>query len=149
MVSYISRLKLRSFKSFKFADIQFGRGFVCLAGPNGSGKSNICDAIMFALGEMSLKSLRVKKVKDLIHRSFSKAEVTLEFLGDEKIEIKRGIREDGKVLYKLNGKRTTRSAIIDLLTSHGIAPLSHNLIAQGQIQHIVEMNSKERRQILD
>ncbi len=146
---YISRLKLRSFKSFKFADIEFGSGFCCLAGPNGSGKSNICDAIRFSLGEMSLKSLRVKKVHDLIHHNSSKAEVTLDFAGDEKVEARRGIRDDGKVLYRLNGKRATRTALLEALSPYGFESSTHNIIAQGQIQHIVEMNSKQRREILD
>ncbi|PIN82738.1 hypothetical protein COV61_05090, partial [Candidatus Micrarchaeota archaeon CG11_big_fil_rev_8_21_14_0_20_47_5] len=107
---YISRIKLRSFKSFKHADIELSNGFVCVAGPNGSGKSNICDAIRFSLGEMSLKSLRVKKIRELIHFSSSKAEVLLEFGGDRKLEARRAIREDGKVKYRLDGNRTTRTA---------------------------------------
>ena len=73
---FISRLKLRNFKSFKAADIQLPKSFICFAGPNGSGKSNICDCIRFAMGETSLKSLRAKKVKDLIHSGSKSAEVS-------------------------------------------------------------------------
>jgi chromosome segregation protein len=76
---FISRLKLRNFKSFKAADIELPESFICFAGPNGSGKSNVCDAIRFAMGESSLKSLRAKRVKDLIHTGSKTAEVSLVF----------------------------------------------------------------------
>jgi chromosome segregation protein len=146
---FISRLKLRNFKSFKFADISFPKTFVCLAGPNGSGKSNICDAIRFALGETSLKSLRAKKVRDLIFHDASAADVTLILDGDKKYEIKRAIRSDGKILYKLNGKKTTRWAILDVLARYNIDESGRNTIAQGEVQRIIDMNAKERRAIID
>ena len=75
--------------------------------------SNVTDAIRFALGETSLKSLRAKRVKDLIHTGATTAEVTIYFDGIKKYEIKRAIRNDGKILYKFNGKKTTRTAILE------------------------------------
>ncbi|MBI5051570.1 chromosome segregation protein SMC [Candidatus Micrarchaeota archaeon] len=146
---YISRIKLRSFKSFKYIDITLPKTFLCLAGPNGSGKSNICDAIRFVLGEISLKSLRAKKVKDLIHAGSTTAEVTILLEGDVKIEIKRAIREDGKILYRLNGKKTTRTSILETLKKHNLDESGRNIIAQGEVQRIINMGGKERRQIID
>jgi chromosome segregation protein len=150
---FISRLKLRNFKSFKAADIQLPETFTCFAGPNGSGKSNVCDAIRFAMGESSLKSLRAKKVKDLIHTGSKTAEVSLVFenpaSADSSYEIKRAIREDGKIRYRLNGKKTTRSAILDALKKHNLDDSGRNIIAQGEVQRIIDMNGKERRGIID
>ncbi|MGV8176654.1 MAG: AAA family ATPase [Candidatus Bilamarchaeaceae archaeon] len=146
---FISRLKLRGFKSFKFADIQIPRDFLALAGPNGSGKSNVCDAIRFVLGESSFKSLRARKVKDLIHAGGRTAEVTIYFEGDERLEIKRAIREDGKMLYKMNGSKTTRSAIQDALRKHNLDSSGRNIIPQGEVKRIVEVGGKERRTIID
>ncbi len=94
---FISHLKLKNFKSFKYVNIQLPKTFLCLAGPNGSGKSNLTDAIRFALGEISLKSLRAKKVRDLIFHGASTAEVVLIFDGEAKYEIKRAIRMEGKI----------------------------------------------------
>ncbi|MDD5317601.1 MAG: chromosome segregation protein SMC [Candidatus ainarchaeum sp.] len=146
---YVSRLKLRTFKSFRYADIPLNNGFVCLAGPNGSGKSNVIDGLRFAFGELSLKSLRAHRIPDLISIGSSKAEITAYLDGDKRYEIKRAIREDGKTLYKMNGKRVTRGAVIEALRPYGLDESGHNVIAQGQVQHFIEMNAKERREVLD
>lgn len=149
---FISRLKLRNFKSFKAADIKLPKTFICFAGPNGSGKSNLCDAIRFAMGESSLRSLRAKKVRDLINSGSKSAEVTLVFedeSGGTGYEIKRAIREDGKIRYRLNGKRTTRSTIHEQLRRHNLDESGRNTIAQGEVQRIIGMNGKERRAIID
>jgi len=146
---YLDKVKLKNFKSFRYADIPLHRGFVCLAGPNGSGKSNVIDGLRFAFGELSLKSLRAKRIPDLITIGSEKAEITVFLSGDKKYEIKRAIRRDGKTLYKLNGKRTTRTALMDILRPYGLEESGHNVIAQGQVQRFTDMNAKERRGIID
>ncbi len=146
---HISRIKMRGFKSFKLADIIFPRDFVCLAGPNGSGKSNVCDAIRFAFGEISLKALRAKKVKELISHSAKMAEVSVYLEGESKHEIRRVIRDDGKIMYRLDGERTTRTSILDLLKKFNIDESGRNTIAQGEVQRIVTMAAKDRRGIID
>lgn len=149
---FISHLKLRNFKSFKAADIQLPKTFICFAGPNGSGKSNLCDSIRFAMGETSLRSLRAKKVKDLIHADSRSAEVTITFQGDGNgggYELKRAIREDGKILYRLDGKKVTRTAILEAIKKYNLDSSGRNTIAQGEVQRIINMNGKERRVIID
>ena len=146
---YISRLRIRNFKSFKLVNIELPKTFLCLAGPNGSGKSNFGDSIRFVLGEISLKSLRAKKVRDLIHTGAKTAEVTLNFDGDAQIEVKRVIREDGKILYRLNGKKTTRNAILDWVKKYNLDESGRNIIAQGEVSRIIHMGGKERRTIID
>lgn len=146
---YIKGLKFRGFKSFRRAEASFPKGYVCLAGPNGSGKSNVTDGIRFALGEASLKALRAKKVSELINTSCKFAEVTLFIDGERQYEIKRAINSEGKTLYRINGKRSTRTLVMEELRQYGLEAGSHNIIAQGQVQKIVEMSAKERRQIID
>jgi len=146
---HISRLKLRNFKSFKNIDVPVPPTFICLAGPNGSGKSNVVDSVRFALGETSLKSLRARRVIDLIHSGSQAGEVTIFFDGDEKYEVKRAIRKDGKILYKLNGRKTTRGAILDTLKRYNLDQSGRNIIAQGEVQRIIQMSGKERRGIID
>ncbi|NYZ76991.1 AAA family ATPase, partial [Candidatus Micrarchaeota archaeon] len=146
---HISHLILRNFKSFKALNISIPPSFVCFAGPNGAGKSNVLDAIRFVLGETSLKSLRARKVRDLIHMGAKSAEVTVAFDGESKYDIKRAIREDGKVIYRLNGKRVTRSATQEALRKYNLDDSGRNIIAQGEVQRIVNMSGKERRTIID
>ncbi|MFH1785946.1 MAG: chromosome segregation SMC family protein [Candidatus Micrarchaeota archaeon] len=149
---FISRLKLKNFKSFKAANVELPDTFVCFAGPNGSGKSNLCDAIRFVMGEISLKSLRAKKVTDLIYAGSRTAEVSLVLQNENDgkgYEIKRAIREDGKIKYMLNDKRTTRGSVVEALKKYNLDSSGRNTIAQGEVQRIINMNGKERRQIID
>lgn len=146
---HISSMKLRGFKSFKKAELELPPDFICLAGPNGSGKTNVLDAVRFGLGEKSLKSLRARKVRDLICHNSKYAEVIINFQDDKKYELRRAIREDGKIKYMLNGKNTTRSAILELLKKYNLDNSGRNIIAQGDTQRIVEISGKERRGIVD
>lgn len=146
---HISSIKLRGFKSFRKSEIELPPDFICLAGPNGSGKTNVLDAVRFALGEKSLKSLRAKKVRDLICHNSKYAEVVLNFHDERKYELRRAIREDGKIRYLLNGKASTRGAIMELLKKYNLDSSGRNIIAQGEVQRIVNIGGRERRAIID
>ena len=151
---YLKSLTMHRFKSFKHAELIFSKGFTCVVGPNGSGKSNICDAMLFGLGESSLSRLRARSLDTLITLGGSKsgvrkAYVTMEFDGEEPIKITRGIRSDGKSIYLLNGKKRTRSEIKDLLAKHSFQSNETSSITQGEINKINEMGSKERRELID
>jgi len=71
---YLEKLEIQGFKSFAnknkliFSGLIDGqkRGLTAIVGPNGSGKSNVADAVRWALGEQSLKTLRGKKSEDVI-----------------------------------------------------------------------------------
>ncbi len=146
---FIKNLILKNFKSFHNANIQLDSGFTAFVGPNGSGKSNVVDAIQFAFGESRIHALRAKKTKDLIFRDGNVGEVAIE-LDDGKGAMhtaSRAVRKDGKIRYRLNGKNSKRYVIEDFLASHSLS--CKNIIQQGQVQQIVEMNSKERRGLID
>ena len=159
----ISKIRLKNFKSFKHANIPIPQGFTAIVGPNGSGKSNIVDAICFVLGRNSAKSLRAERFSDLIFNGGKKekaaghAEVSL-YLDNsnsdidfdaKELEITRRINNSGGSIYRLNGKRTTRTRILEILSAANINPDGHNIILQGDITSIIEMTPVQRRGIID
>ncbi|MDE1874278.1 MAG: chromosome segregation protein SMC [Candidatus Micrarchaeota archaeon] len=152
---YLKSMSIDRFKSFKHINVVFNRGFNCVVGPNGSGKSNIIDALLFSLGESSLHRLRVDRLQYLIREgssrssSLAKAHVKLELDGDERMQIERGIRSDGKTVYRLNGKRMTRQEVLEVLKKHRLHVDETSTIAQGEINKIIEANARQRREFID
>ena len=154
---YIDRIVLHNFKSFRHASIAFRKNFNCIVGPNGSGKSNVCDSLLFALGESSLRRLRIVSPTQLLNEDVKKgrnedmrrAYVKVVMGGDANVEITRYAREDRKMGYRLNGKHTTKQDVVEFLKGHGGDVNETNTIAQGEIVRILNMNSKERREIID
>lgn len=147
---HVSELHLRNFKSFKSVDILLPTGFAAIVGPNGSGKSNTIDSIAFVFGENSLKSMRVKKTSDLVGNWGSLAEVTAILKDDksgERHELKRMIRKAGDTKYVFDGKRVKKYVLDEFLSKHRL--VTSNIIKQGEVQRIVEMNSKDRRMLVD
>ncbi len=67
-MTYIKKISMTGFKSFgdRTVTIKLSSGFTCIVGPNGAGKSNIIDALCFALGRLSKKTMRAKSLEDLI-----------------------------------------------------------------------------------
>ncbi len=146
---FVHKILLKNFKSFKQNELQFDKGFNAIVGPNGSGKSNLNDALLFAFGESSLKSMRVKKTADLIFGNSNAAEVTVmlsEADGKEQ-EVKRLVRRDGETKYFLNSKRVKKYVLEEFLSKNQL--FTHNVIRQGEVQRIVEMNPKDRRTMID
>ena len=148
----IEKIKMKDFKSFRNAIIPFVDGFTSVVGPNGSGKSNLNDAIMFVLGEGSMKSLRAGRLTDLVHHSSKsgEAEVVIDLRdGKEKCTVSRSIDKKGSSVYRLNGKRTTRTDLLELLTTMSIPPEGYNIIMQGDVMSIINMTPKQRRELID
>ncbi|MEM3839429.1 MAG: chromosome segregation SMC family protein, partial [Candidatus Micrarchaeaceae archaeon] len=153
---YLKSLTIDKFKSFKHAEILISKGFTCIVGPNGSGKSNICDALLFGLGEGSTNRLRATKLEELINfgvkrkrSEVAKAYVKLEFSGDQDYVIVRTVRSDGKTQYTLNGKQVVRQEVLEVLASNGMRAAETNTITQGEINRIISMNPRERRELID
>ncbi|MGZ5486804.1 MAG: AAA family ATPase, partial [Nitrososphaeraceae archaeon] len=164
---YIKKLDVFGFKSFgsKNISLNFQKGLIAVTGPNGSGKSNILDAIIFALGENSPKALRVDKFQSLFHDSSStdnshkivKVSVTFDNedrgipVDDNLVTITREMSgvNTGESQYYLNKKRVSRNNILELLEIVVASPNKLNIVQQGMITRISELNSEERRKIIE
>ena len=155
---------MQGFKSFpNKTDVIFDKGINVVVGPNGSGKSNISDALCFALGRLSIKSMRAAKARNLLFLGSKyikpAKEATVEIIFDNskntfnipqtEVSIKRILRHDGQSIYKLNGETRTRAEIIETLAHAGIDPYGFNIILQGQIQSLIRLHPEERRKIVE
>lgn len=69
----LERVEISGFKSFyDKVDLAFPGSVTAVVGPNGCGKSNISDAVSWALGEQSAKTLRGERMDDVIFNGSSK-----------------------------------------------------------------------------
>lgn len=160
----LKKLELSGFKSFaKKTVLEFPTKIAAIVGPNGSGKSNIKESIQWVLGEQSMKSLRGKKGEDLIWNGSpsmprtGKASVTLLFdntdkkipLEFEEVAIGRTIFRDGVNEYFINGSPSRLRDVVELMARIGLGETKHNIIGQGEVDHILLAGPRERRAMLE
>jgi len=164
-MAYIKSLICEGFKSFKErTKINFSNGFTSIVGSNGSGKSNILDAFVFALGELSGNKLRVNNIKDLICNggtqgdkpsNWARVDVVFDNIDrripvdSNTVKISRKINIKGQGKYLVNDKVTTRRDLQDIMDIAGLVPNSSNLILQGELFRIINMNNNERRGLIE
>ena len=124
----IRRLKLSGFKSFvEPAELRIEPGLTGVVGPNGCGKSNLLEAIRWAMGESSPKSLRGGGMDDVIFagtstrpaRDFAEVSILLEReMADEggrgESEVTRRIERGTGSAYRIDG-RDVRQKDVSLL----------------------------------
>ncbi|MDO4289195.1 MAG: chromosome segregation protein SMC [Eubacterium sp.] len=161
---YLKKLALNGFKSFaEPVELEFSRGVSAIVGPNGSGKSNITDAIRWVLGEQSTKSLRGKKMEDVIFSGTEQkkaqgyAEVTLTldnssgYIADQldEIVITRRLFRSGDSEYRMNQKSCKLKDIHELFMDTGLGKNGYSLISQGGIENIINSSPLELRRIVE
>ncbi len=164
------RLHLQGFKSFKDrTTINFDDGITGIVGPNGCGKSNIVDALFWVMGEQSAKHLRGNKMKDLIFAGSSKytpggfAEVTLVLENDTgkhihigsqvtkpaEIALTRKLYRNGETEYRINNVPARLKDIQEVFMDTGAGAKSYSIIAQGEINRLVQAKPVERRTMIE
>ena len=161
---YLKRLEIQGFKSFPDKIVlDFNQGITAVVGPNGSGKSNISDAIRWALGEQSVKSLRGSKMEDVIfagtsnRKSLSFAEVTMVLDNSERkinldfseISVRRRMFRSGQSDYCINDTDCRMKDVHELFMDTGIGREGYSIISQGRIDEILSAKSEDRRQLFE
>jgi chromosome segregation protein len=160
----LKSIELFGFKSFaKKAQLNFNTPISAIVGPNGSGKSNVAEAFRFVLGEQSIKSLRGKRVEDLIFNGgkeasranrasakvvFDNTRRVFDWDFDE-ISIERVIHRDSVSEYFINGSSVRLKDILELLSSAHIGSSGHHIISQGEADKILNANPKEKREMIE
>jgi len=168
---YLEKLEIQGFKSFASKNVlvfpgmldKSRRGITSIVGPNGSGKSNVADAVRWALGEQSMKTLRGKKSEDVIFSGSDKkgklgmAEVSL-FLNNEdkkspidysQIVITRRLYRNGDSEYMINNSRSRLSDIQMLLARAKFGQKTYSVIGQGMVEGFLNTSLAERKEFFD
>ena len=153
----IARVKLTGFKSFVDpVELQIMTGLTGVVGPNGCGKSNLLEAIRWAMGEGSPKSLRGAGMDDVIfagtatrpQREFAEVSI-LAKRDDNEVEVTRRIERGAGSAYRINGRDArTRDAQL-LFADAATGAHSPALVSQGKIGAIIAAKPTERRAMLE
>jgi chromosome segregation protein len=161
---HLQSLELLGFKSFADKTIfNFHEGTTAIVGPNGCGKSNVLDAVRWALGEQSAKSLRGDEMADVIfngaetRKPVGFAEVSLTFtdcaeeLGIEwhEVRVTRRVYRDGNSEYLLNKTPCRLRDIQNLFADTGIARAAYSMMEQGKIDMILSSRPEDRRAVFE
>ncbi len=160
MRAYIKEVKITNYKTYKNARIRFSDGINTIVGPNGTGKSNSIEAILFGLGERSLKLFRANKFIDIVHnpqgvditKKGYEVSVTLTIVDDKGKEhiFKRVFRpKDNAHLYYYNKKRVSRGTYISKLLTLGGGGFHYVYIPQGGILNQANITPKDLKQLID
>ncbi|HKR63302.1 MAG TPA: chromosome segregation protein SMC [Thermoanaerobaculia bacterium] len=163
----LEQLEIHGFKSFYDpAKLSFPAPMTAVVGPNGCGKSNICDALIWVLGENRASHIRGETMEDVIfqgsarRRPLSMGEVTLTLgtyngdsdhpmADDGKIVIHRRVFRDGQSEFRLNGKRVRMKDISDILMDTGLGIRNYSVMEQGKIDLILSNKPQDRRKLIE
>ncbi len=163
----IKRLEIKGFKSFPDKTvIEFKPGITAVVGPNGCGKSNVLESIRWAMGEQRARTLRGKKMEDVIfngsdsRKAVGMAEVQLVLSNTDglspasmadydEIMIARRLFRDGDSQYEINGIPCRLSDVVDFFLDTGVGKNSYAIIEQGRVDMIVASKPEDRRVLIE
>ncbi|RVU55297.1 chromosome segregation protein SMC [Anaerosphaera multitolerans] len=161
---YLKTLYIQGFKSFaQKTKIEFNHKITGIVGPNGSGKSNISDAIMWVLGETSVKTLRGTKMEDVIFSGTDKkrplgfAEVTIVFDNSDRtlpleyneVSVTRRMYRSLESEFLINSVKCRLKDIKELFMDTGIGKDGYSLIGQGKVESILSNRPEQRRAVFE
>src|SRR2546427_7193271 len=161
---HLQSLELIGFKSFACKNVCYSHeGVTAIVGPNGCGKSNVLDAVRWALGEQSARSLRGDEMADVIFNGadtrkpvgFAEASLTFsncaEELGIEwhDVRVTRRVYRDGNSEYLLNKTACRLRDIQNLFADTGIARAAYSMMEQGKIDMILSSRPEDRRAVFE
>jgi chromosome segregation protein len=153
----IARVKLSGFKSFVDpVELRIMNGLTGVVGPNGCGKSNLLEAIRWAMGEGSPKSLRGAGMEDVIfagtatrpQRQFAEVSILAE-RDDDEVEVTRRIERGAGSAYRINGRDARARDAQLLFADAATGAHSPALVSQGKIGAIIAAKPAERRAMLE
>ena len=162
-----TRLKIAGFKSFaEPTTLDILPGLTGIVGPNGCGKSNIVEALRWAMGESSARSLRGGEMDDVIFagtahrpsRNLAEVALTLDdavgrvpppFHETAELEITRRIERAAGSAYRINGREVRARDVQTLFADLASGARASAMVSQGRVAALVNARPDERRGILE
>jgi chromosome segregation protein len=153
-----ARVKLTGFKSFVDpVELRILPGLTGVVGPNGCGKSNLLEAIRWAMGEGSAKSLRGAAMDDVIfagtatrpQRQFAEVSILATRDGDDDVEVVRRIERGAGSAYRINGRDARARDAQLIFADAATGAHSPALVSQGRIGAVIAAKPAERRAMLE
>jgi chromosome segregation protein len=163
----LTRLRLHGFKSFvEPTDFLIEPGLTGVVGPNGCGKSNLVEALRWAMGETSYKSLRASDMDAVIFagsgnrpaRNHAEVVMTIDNTDrsapssvndQEMLEVSRRIEREAGSVYRINGKDVRARDVQILFADAATGARSPALVHQGKIGEIIQARPDQRRRVLE
>ncbi|MFC1474645.1 chromosome segregation protein SMC [bacterium] len=161
---YLKSLSLYGFKTFaNKLDFEFKPGTTAIIGPNGSGKSNLLDAIIWVMGETSVRSIRGRKMEEVVFhggkvkKPLGYAQVVITFdnedgffpLPHSEVSIMRRYYRSGDSEFAINREPCRLRDIQALIMDTGLGKMSYSVISQGDVEYIIDLSPLQRREIFD
>jgi chromosome segregation protein len=161
------RLRIAGFKSFaEPVNVEILPGLTGIVGPNGCGKSNVVEALRWAMGESSARSLRGGEMEDVIfagtagRASRSIAEVTIyldetagvappPFHEQPELEVIRRIERGSGSGYRINGREARARDVQTLFADLASGARASAMVSQGRVGTLVGAKPEERRAVLE
>jgi chromosome segregation protein len=163
----LTRLRLHGFKSFvEPTDFMIEPGLTGVVGPNGCGKSNLVEALRWAMGETSHKSLRAADMDAVIFagsgnrpaRNHAEVVMTIDnsdrsapaaMNDSQMLEISRRIEREAGSVYRINGRDVRARDVQILFADAATGARSPALVHQGKIGEIIQAKPEQRRRVLE
>ena len=163
----LKKLEIAGFKSFREkVVVDFSPGISGIVGPNGCGKSNIADAIRWVMGEQRVKTLRGKKMDDVIFNGSEEAspvgmaEVSMILTADgqqfpgnyaecNEMMIARRLFRDGESEYTINKIPCRLLDVREFFMGTGVGARTYSLVEQNSVASLVEAKPEDRRQFIE
>ncbi|MSO97277.1 MAG: chromosome segregation protein SMC [Rhodospirillaceae bacterium] len=162
-----TKLRLSGFKSFVDAtELHVQPGLTGVVGPNGCGKSNLVEALRWAMGETSAKSMRGGDMDEVIFggtrdrpaRNIAEVSIfldnaqrkaTAQFNDNDDLEVTRRIEREKGSQYKVNGREVRARDVQLLFADVATGARSTALVSQGRISAIISAKPQQRRHLLE
>ncbi len=167
MPAIVTRLRIAGFKSFaEPTTIDILPGLTGIVGPNGCGKSNVVEALRWAMGETSARSLRGGEMDEVIFagsaarpsRNIAEVVVTLDdaaglapapLHGEIELQVSRQIERGAGSTYRVNGREMRARDVQTMFADIASGARSSAMVSQGRVAFLVDARPEDRRSVLE